>query len=329
MLLFGCALSVLAGLSGCAASRDSAPAPSEAVGGAPDAAAPPAEPPARAPEAPSAAAPTAEPLGDAPEAPEEADDPTEAEAKGDGLYILKGDYYRSYAENTWRILTGPLRYDRDDWLLVGLLAGATGAFLALDETIDDFWQEKLRGNASDSASDVLRQFGGADVLFAASLGGYALAEAFAWEREKATFLLMLESVILGGALTGGIKLLTGRVRPHSADGAFDWEGPLGGGDIDSAFPSGHTAKAFAAAAVVADTYGEEHPWVPWVAYSLAAGTGLSRINDEEHWASGVFLGGALGLLVGKMVVRYSPFLAEQGVSIRPFRDGGVAVSFRF
>lgn len=318
MLLFGCALSSLAGLSGCAASRDAAsPPPSEAVGEAPDAAAPPAEPPAGAPEA-----------------PEEADDPTEAEAaeaeaKGDGLYILKGDYYRSYAENTWRILTGPLRYDRDDWLLVGLLAGATGAFLALDETIDDFWQEKLRGNASDSASDVLRQFGGADVLFAASLGGYALAEAFAWEREKATFLLMLESVILGGALTGGIKLLTGRVRPHSADGAFDWEGPLGGGDIDSAFPSGHTAKAFAAAAVVADTYGEEHPWVPWVAYSLAAGTGLSRINDEEHWASGVFLGGALGLLVGKMVVRYSPFLAEQGVSIRPFRDGGVAVSFRF
>jgi membrane-associated phospholipid phosphatase len=245
------------------------------------------------------------------------------------LYILRGDYLGSYAENTWRILTGPLRYDREDWLLAGLITGATGAFLALDDEIDDLWQDELKGNASDSFADVFRQFGETDVLFIATLGGYALAEALELEQEKSAFLLTIESVILSGALTGGFKLLTGRRRPSEAEGAFDWEGPLGGGAIDSAFPSGHTAKAFGAASVIAEIYGDEYPWVPWLAYSAAAGTGLSRINDEKHWASDVFLGGAIGILVGKMVTRYSPFMRENNLTIRPFESLGLAISWRW
>jgi membrane-associated phospholipid phosphatase len=245
------------------------------------------------------------------------------------LDILRGDYLSSYAENSWRILTGPLRYDRDDWLLAGLITAGTGAFLALDEEIDDFWQDELKGNVSDTLADVTRQFGETDVLFIATLGGYALAEALGLEREKSAFLLTLESVILSGALTGGFKLLTGRRRPSGADGAFDWEGPLGGGGIDSAFPSGHTAKAFGAASVIAEIYGDEYPWVPWLAYAAAAGTGLSRINDEKHWASDVFLGGAFGILVGKMVTRYSPFMRENNLTVRPFESLGLAISWRW
>jgi membrane-associated phospholipid phosphatase len=40
-----------------------------------------------------------------------------------------------------------------------------------------------------------------------------------------------------------------------------------------------------------------------LAYSLAAGVGLSRMTLDKHWASDVLVGAALGHLVGRLVVR--------------------------
>ena len=97
-------------------------------------------------------------------------------------------------------------------------------------------------------------------------------------------------------------------------------------------PLSGNRKAESAASVIAEIYGDEYPWVPWVSYTAAAGTGLSRINDEKHWASDVFLGAALGTAIGKLVVRNSPFLARHGLSLRPFHgDGasGIELSYRF
>ena len=103
------------------------------------------------------------------------------------------------------------------------------------------------------------------------------------------------------------------------------------GDFNASFPSGHAGSAFAVASVFAETYGEQNPWVPWVVYPIAAGTSLSRIDDDRHWLSDVFLGGAIGYFTGKMVARYSPFLKQHNVSLRPFNEDGavgVAVSLR-
>ena len=54
----------------------------------------------------------------------------------EGTYIVKKDYLYSYAENSWRILTGPLRYDRADWINVGIVVGIVGALFLIDEVLD-------------------------------------------------------------------------------------------------------------------------------------------------------------------------------------------------
>jgi len=50
----------------------------------------------------------------------------------------------------------------------------------------------------------------------------------------------------------------------------------------------------------------DSPVVPIVAYSIAAGTALSRVIDNIHWASDVLVGSATGYAVGRAVVGLHP-----------------------
>ena len=45
-------------------------------------------------------------------------------------------------------------------------------------------------------------------------------------------------------------------------------------------------------------------WIPPVVYSIAGLSALSRIHDNAHWASDVFLGSAVGYFFGKALVKY-------------------------
>jgi membrane-associated phospholipid phosphatase len=67
------------------------------------------------------------------------------------------------------------------------------------------------------------------------------------------------------------------------------------------FPSGHTVAAFSIATVVARLYGN-HRWVPYAAYGAAALVGFSRLPLRSHYASDVFMGGALGYSIARFAV---------------------------
>jgi membrane-associated phospholipid phosphatase len=96
----------------------------------------------------------------------------------------------------------------------------------------------------------------------------------------------------------GVKFLTGRERPNSADGAHSFD-PFRTGD--TSFPSGHTALAFGmATALAAEVPGA---WDDVGFLGLATATGLSRINDNRHWLSDVVAGAAVGFIAGRWATR--------------------------
>ena len=116
------------------------------------------------------------------------------------------------------------------------------------------------------------------------------------------------AIIAAGVVTVGVKLLTGRGRPH-----FSPEEPhnfgLGrglAGDEYQSFPSAHTAAAFAAASVLAGhSRGEDAiapRWLGPLAYSSAGIAGLSRLYHEEHWLTDVLVGAILGTVAGTVIV---------------------------
>ena len=108
---------------------------------------------------------------------------------------------------------------------------------------------------------------------------------------------------------------------------------LRAGRFHSSFVSGHAAYSFSVAAVFASAY-DGNPFVAPLAYGLAGLSAWSRINDDKHWFTDILVGGAMGVVLGKLVHHTSPFRPEanQRVSVRPYhRSGatGVQVSLRF
>ena len=139
------------------------------------------------------------------------------------------------------------------------------------------------------------------------LGGVMLKDS----KARDTGLMALETLLHTGFLVQVVKHLAGRQRPSVENGQrllasvpaafFKRYSDRFFSRYDSFF-SGHTVSAWGLATVIAENY-QDHAWVPPVCYGLATLVGLSRLTEDAHWLSDVFLGAVLGYAVGKMVVR--------------------------
>jgi undecaprenyl-diphosphatase len=112
------------------------------------------------------------------------------------------------------------------------------------------------------------------------------------------------SVGVGSLVVALVKESVDRPRPEHSDPALDAAVATPG---SPSFPSGHTATAFAAAAVV----GAFYPRLRWPLYSLAALVGLSRIYLGVHFTLDVLAGAILGLSIGLGLV----WMGRKGLSL--------------
>jgi undecaprenyl-diphosphatase len=104
-------------------------------------------------------------------------------------------------------------------------------------------------------------------------------------------LIAAISVGIGSLVVALLKESIDRPRPAHADPGIATAVETPG---SPSFPSGHTATAFAAAAVVGAIY----PRLRWPLYSLAALVGLSRIYLGVHFTLDVLAGAILGISIG-------------------------------
>jgi membrane-associated phospholipid phosphatase len=134
------------------------------------------------------------------------------------------------------------------------------------------------------------------------IGGYIRHDTYAVK----TALLAGQAYADTAIVDLAIKAVTRRKRPIDvAPGAPFNDTFFSGGKSPlkgSAFPSGHSAGAFAIATVVARRYGDRHHWVPWVVYGFAGAISFSRVTTRAHFPSDVFLGAALGYTITRFEV---------------------------
>ena len=135
------------------------------------------------------------------------------------------------------------------------------------------------------------------------IGGLAARNSYA----RNTALLAAEAVGDSEILTTVMKDIDQRKRPAAyptggtlTDSWFNSQGNWVRGR--GSFPSGHTIAAFSIGTVIARRYGRRHRWVPYVAYGLSGLVGFSRMTLNAHFASDVFMGGALGYSIGRFAV---------------------------
>ncbi len=208
--------------------------------------------------------------------------------------------------------TKPFHMTKKDWGNFGKFAVVTVALGFADEPIQKAALKlRNRNTGINNVSKHITNFGGIyEAYTLAGLGAYGLI--FKNEKIKTTTLLATQAYITASALEGVIKFISGRTRPSYYDASVEAEpkfrGPFtktatsaSNKKIYSSFPSGHTTVAFAAATVFASEY-KDKPIVPIIAYSAATLIGVSRITENKHWSTDVFVGAAVGFLAGKNVV---------------------------
>jgi len=217
---------------------------------------------------------------------------------------------REFLEDAGRIWTAPFRIRQRDVAPLLVLTAATAFLIAGDEGIRDGVQDFVARNTWVSGTaDAVDEMG--------NLGAWATAGAFFGAgiifkdlKARETGYLAASAMLQTFLVDNFFKGLTGRQRPFFADGEDHWSGLVAFWkrfDKDEearyvSFPSGHTANAFALATVVAMQYRDE-PWVPVLAYTVAASVGLSRMALDRHWASDVLVGAVVGHFVSRLVVR--------------------------
>lgn len=121
-----------------------------------------------------------------------------------------------------------------------------------------------------------------------------------------------EAVFVGSLASQLIRGPLGRSRPHVSNfqDQYDFAPFKGFRDFDHrAFPSIHTASAFAVATIYTMETRRRAPGATWIvgpiAYALAVGPGVSRMYTGQHWASDVLGGAFMGTFAAAKLMKYN------------------------
>lgn len=242
-------------------------------------------------------------------------------------YSYKPDkaYFKSYWTVTKKIPTGPARWRTGEWIAFsGVVVGGVILY-AFDDEIRQ-WVQRYPSVAKDNLSKYGFEPWGRGIYPAILLGGFYIY-GLAADSHKARQIAIggVQAFIMTGITTQVIKHLTHRHRPYQDDPPNPrlWEGPFTGWDY-TAFPSGHTSTAFALASLISSVY-KDKIWVGILSYTIATGVAWSRVYDNKHWPSDVFIGAALGFAIGKAV--YHVMQGKTNLTLGISSQGGVALVY--
>lgn len=199
---------------------------------------------------------------------------------------------------------------RGAWITAGVLA-ATALIAGQDDQI----RARVLEHPSSTREQIADIFEPLGTYLAAGVGlgtAWIGGRAVGNDRLVATTAVAVEAWMWTAIITAGAKGLFGREPPTPGHDEDDW---FDGGTI---FPSGHTSRSFAIAAVFADRHGRP---AAWIGYPIAGLVGLATIEQDTHWASDVVAGAALGLAIGKGIAsRHRP-------ADRPVEGGRASIAW--
>lgn len=208
--------------------------------------------------------------------------------------------------------------------MVKLLSlGAGTAFLMFIDEDVRHEVKKRSGSTLDAMEGIFEPLGRWEVQ--GIIGGCALGTGYLMRDRKLidASLTGLEAYLITGGVVELIKFISGRERPYEekGNGAF-FKGGL-------SFPSGHSARSFAWAAVFSEYY-HDNKIVPLLSYGVATMIAVARLESDRHWASDVFFGSCLGFAIGKGLSHLH--MRDKDITLSPYiteEIAGISSSFKF
>jgi Capsule assembly protein Wzi/PAP2 superfamily len=224
---------------------------------------------------------------------------------------------RDFLQDQKQIWTSPLRLRFPDtgWLVP--MAGISAGFLITDRDVNQ--------HLSHDPSTISHYSNISNIAIGSLVGGAAgmwlLSYPTRNEHWRETGLLAGQAALNSLVVVEALKYSFGRERPLQDGGAGHF---FQGG---TSFPSEHAAAAWAVAGVIGHEYPGPLPRL--LAYGLATVVSYSRIRGQQHFPTDVFIGGALGSLIGQQVYshHHEPDLGGavwRSVSAKFRSEGGLA-----
>jgi membrane-associated phospholipid phosphatase len=216
-------------------------------------------------------------------------------------------------------VTAPVRWTGGDWLRFGGVMAAAGVAYQYDNRVrSHFVAEPESSTAKPDRHDVedavpaALAFGVTWLAARHADNADGLAEAGA----------MLHAATLAGGTAFVLKRSIGRALPGQGAERNDWRS---GG---TAFPSGHTAVAFAIGTVLAESGDDRHRRLRRVlGYGIGIGTAYERLNHDAHWFSDTVAGAGLGIATARFVMNERNGTNQRGELMLLPSDGGAVLSY--
>ncbi|MFZ2322857.1 MAG: phosphatase PAP2 family protein [Ignavibacteriaceae bacterium] len=222
--------------------------------------------------------------------------------------------FSQFGNETWDFIKQPTKWDGTDWLKIGLITA--GTFLVIETADQPARDAVLREGKFDSNGlfiprsqkyyksvpiELGRMWGElyAPVILFSGFAIHSLLTDDITTRKIAYEIG--QASIYTGVVTLLLKTAIGRARPYMNEGktTFHIFSSLINQDYHS-LPGGHTAAAFVLSTVLSRN--AKPVWLKVLAYVPATLTFVSRVYQDQHWASDDFLGAALGYFIATWVV---------------------------
>lgn len=213
-------------------------------------------------------------------------------------YTPTKEYIHSYWTAAKRTATAPAHWNKKQWLTFGGVVAGGATLYIFDNQIRNFFQAHQSSGLEKISQYGFEPIGSGVYSFPFVAGFYFYGAATHNDKMRRVAMAATQAVVISGISVEIIKIFAGRVRPFQSLPANPrlWMGPS---LKYNSFPSGHTIVAFSLATVFASAY-KDKPWVGILSYGLATGVGLSRLYQDKHWSSDVFIAAALGFAIGKV-----------------------------
>lgn len=202
------------------------------------------------------------------------------------------------------IFTSPFHMSTQDMVAWGLIGASTGALIATDRR-----SAAALPNTVDqiSISKDVSNLGAVYTVLPITIGMYAGGAIFHNAKARETGVLSGEAIVDTLIDVGILKVIFRRPRPDEDNGRGTF---FTGG---TSFPSGHAAESWALASVVAHEY-NSNILFPITAYGLASLVSFSRLSGQQHFASDILFGSAMGWFTGRHVFKTH---VDHSIHMRP------------
>lgn len=190
-----------------------------------------------------------------------------------------------------QIWTSPFHMHSGDakwWIAFG---AATAALIATDHRTST----ALENSAGQvSIANDLSRIGTSYTLLPIVAGFYGFGVFAEDPKAREVGVLGAEALLDGLIVSSILKPIAGRNRPNAKDDQGNFF------DGGMSFPSGHAIESWALASVISYEYGHTK-LVPIIACGLAGVVSAARFAAQQHYASDIVAGGAIGWFIGRYV----------------------------